>query len=138
MLASPPNGRRLDGTYPHAAEKQKGRMAKRTETKIAILIQVMDELGFDRETIAKLSKVPQRTVSDIVNWRGYWASTREFNELRESYRFYLRKCIQDEAVALGTMVLRRFEELSKDADFMTALSIANAVMTLASKFDDGR
>jgi hypothetical protein len=69
-------------------------MAKRTETKIAILIQVMDELGFDREIIAKVSKVPQRTVSDIVNWKGYWAATREFNELRESYRFYLRKCIQ--------------------------------------------
>jgi hypothetical protein len=113
-------------------------MAKRTETKTAILIQVMDELGFDREIIARVSKVPQRTVSDIVNSKGYWASTGDFNELRESYRIYLRKCIQDEAVALGTMVLRRFEELSKDADFLTALSIANAVMTLASKLDDGR
>ena len=38
-------------------------MAKRTETKIAILIQVMDEPGFDREIIAKISNVPQRTVS---------------------------------------------------------------------------
>jgi hypothetical protein len=113
-------------------------MAKRTEIKTAILIQVMDELGFDREIIAKVSRVPQRTVSDIVNWKGYWAATREYNELRESYRFCLRKSIQDDAAALGAAVLRRFEELSKDADFMTALSIANAVMTLASKFDDGR
>jgi hypothetical protein len=44
----------------------------------------------------------------------------------------------DDATTLGTAVLRRFEELSKDADFMTTLSIANAVMTLAAKFDDGR
>ena len=41
-------------------------MARRTDTKTAILIQVMDELGFDQETIAKVSKVPQRTVSDVV------------------------------------------------------------------------
>jgi hypothetical protein len=113
-------------------------MAKRTETKTAILIQVMDELGFDREIIAKVSKVPQRTVSDIVNWKGYWGATPNVNELREVYRFYLRKCIQDDATALGTAVLRRFEELSKGADFVTALSIAYAVMTLASKFEDGR
>jgi hypothetical protein len=57
-------------------------MAKRTETKTAILIQVMDELGFDREIIAKVSKVPQRTVSDIVNWKGYWGATPKVNELR--------------------------------------------------------
>jgi hypothetical protein len=59
-------------------------MAKRTETKTAILIQVMDELGFDREIIAKVSKIPQRTVSDIVNWKGYWGATPNVNELRES------------------------------------------------------
>jgi len=45
-------------------------MAKPTETRIAILIQVMDELGFDREIIAKISKVPQRTVSYIANRGG--------------------------------------------------------------------
>ena len=111
---------------------------KRTDIKIAVLIQVMDELGFDRETIVKVSKVPQRTVSDIVNRKGYWGSTGEYNELRESYRFYLRKCILEEAAALGHAVLRRFEELSKDADFMTALSIANAVVNLASRIEDGR
>ena len=113
-------------------------MAKRTDTKVAVLVQVMDELGFDQETIAKVSGVPQRTVSDIANRKGYWAATGEVNELRETYRLYLRKCIRDDAVALGHAVLRRFEELSKNADFMTALSIANAVMNLAAKFDDGR
>ena len=45
-------------------------MAKRTDTKIAVLVQVMDELGFDREIIADVTKVPQRTIGDIVNWRG--------------------------------------------------------------------
>ena len=113
-------------------------MAKRTDTKIAVLVQVMDELGFDRETIAKMSKVPQRTVSDIINGKGCWTFTGEFNELRETHRLYLRKRIRDEAVALGHAVLRRFEELSKDADFLTTLNIASAVMNLASKFDDGR
>jgi len=54
-----------------------------------------------------------------------------------TYRFYLRKCLRDEAVALGHTVLKRFEELAKDADFMTSLSIANAVMTLASKVGNG-
>ena len=105
---------------------------------IAVLIQVMDELGFDREIIGKVSKVPRRTVSDIVNWRGYWAPTAEFNELRESYRLYLRRCILDEAAAIGHMVLRRFEEMAKNADFMTTLSIANTVMSLVAKMDDGR
>ena len=82
-------------------------MAKRTDTRIAILIQTMDELGFDQEIIAKVTGVPQRTVSDIANWRGYWATTGEFNELRESYRFYLRKRIHDESVALGSDRKRR-------------------------------
>ena len=113
-------------------------MAKRTDTKIAVLIQVMDELGFDREIIGKVSKVPQRTVSDIINGNGCWTLTREFNERRELYRVYLRKCILDEAAAIGHMVLRRFEEMAKNADFMTTLRIANTVMTLAAKFDDGR
>lgn len=113
-------------------------MAKRTDTKIAVLIQVMEELGFDQETIAKVSKVPQRTVSDIANRRGYWAATGEFNELRETYRLYLRKCIRDEATALGDMVLKRFEDLAKNADFMTTLGIANAVMKLAARIEDGR
>jgi hypothetical protein len=36
-------------------------MAKRTETKIAVLIQTMDELGFDQEIIAEVTRVPQRT-----------------------------------------------------------------------------
>jgi hypothetical protein len=97
----------------------------------------MDELGFDRETIARVSNVPQRTVSDIANWKGCWASTGEFNELWETYRFYLRRCIRNEAVALGHTVLKRFEELVKDADFMTTLNTATAVMTLASKIENG-
>lgn len=45
-------------------------MAKHTEAKIAVPIQVMNELGFDRETIQKVSRVPQRTVSDIINGPG--------------------------------------------------------------------
>ena len=41
-------------------------------------------------------------------------------------------------MGLGYAVLKRFEEIVKYADFMTAFSVANAVMKLASKFDDGR
>ena len=110
-------------------------MAKRTETKIAVLVQVMHELGFDQEIIARVSSVPQRTVSDIANCRGCSASTGAFNEVQESYRFYLRKCLRDEALALGEAVLKRFEALAKDADLMTALSIANAVMALSARND---
>ena len=94
-------------------------MAKRTDTKIAVLVQVMDELGFDQEIIAKVSGVPQRTISDIANWR-----TAELNEVRETYRLYLRKYIRDEAARLGFTVLKRFEEIVKDADFMTTMRIA--------------
>jgi len=68
-------------------------MAKRTEIKIAVLIQVMDELGFDRETIGKVFRVPQRTVSDIINGKGCWTFTGEFNKVRELYTLYLRRCI---------------------------------------------
>jgi hypothetical protein len=113
-------------------------MAKRTDTKIGVLVQVMDELGFDRETIAKVSNVPQRTVSDIANWKGCWASTREFNELRETYRLYLRNCIRDEAAVLAHMVLKRFEEMITGADYLTALRIANAATSLAARFEDRR
>ena len=113
-------------------------MAKRTDTKIAVLVQVMDELGFDRETIAKVSKMPQRTISDIVNRRGYWANAGEFNEVRETYTLYLRKCLKDDAAALGHAVLRRLEELTRDADFMTTLNIASAVATLAARIESGR
>ena len=112
-------------------------MAK-TNTKIAVLIQVMDELGFDREIIGKVTKIPQRTISDIVNWRGCWARPGELNELRESYRLYLRRCILDEAAAIGLMVLKRFEEMAKNADLMTTMRIANTIMSLVAKMDDGR
>ena len=98
----------------------------------------MDELGFDQETIAKVTGVPLRTVSDIANWRGCWARTGEPNELRECHRLYLRKSILDEAAAIGHMVLRRFEEMAKNADFMTTLSIANTVMSLVAKMEAGR
>jgi len=65
------------------AKKQKGPMAKRTDTKIAVLIQVMNELGFDRETIAKVSRVPQRTVSDIIYGKGCRISWSEaFTDFR--------------------------------------------------------
>jgi hypothetical protein len=111
-------------------------MAKRTDTKIAILVQVMDELGFDQETITQVTGVPRRTVSDIANRKGYWAATGEVNELRETYRLHLRKCIRDEAVALGLAAVRRFEEIVKDSNFLTAFNIASAVMNLASNFDD--
>ena len=111
-------------------------MAKRTDTKIAVLIQVMVELGFDREIIATISNVPQRTVSDIANWKGCWASTGEFNEVRETYRLYLRNCIRDEAAALAHMVLKRFEEMITGADYLTALRIANAATSLAARFED--
>jgi hypothetical protein len=47
-------------------------MAKRTKTNIAVLVQVMDELGFDQETIAKLTGVSLRTINDLANRRGYW------------------------------------------------------------------
>ena len=60
------------------------------------------------------------------------------NEVRETYRLYLRKYIRDEAARLGFTVLKRFEEIVKDADFMTTMRIASAVTSLASKFDDGR
>jgi hypothetical protein len=50
----------------------------------------------------------------------------------------LRKCIRDEAVTLGHTVLKRFEELAKDADFMTTLNIANAVMMLALRIENGK
>ena len=113
-------------------------MAKRTDTIIAVLVQVMAEMGFDQEIIAKVSGVPQRTVSDIVNCRGCWAPTAEVNELRETYRLYLKKCILDEAAAIGHMVLKRFEEMAENADFMTAFRIANAVMSLVAKMEDGR
>ena len=59
-------------------------MAKRTDTNVAVLIQVVADLGFDDETIGKVTGVPPRTINDIANRRGYWAYTGEFNELRES------------------------------------------------------
>jgi hypothetical protein len=113
-------------------------MAKRTDTKIAVLVQVMDELGFDREIIANVSGVPQRTVSDIVNWRGCWANTGEFNEVRETYRLYLRNCIRDEAAVLAHVVVKRFEETIAGADYLTALRIANAATSLAARVEDWR
>jgi len=64
--------------------KTKGLVAKRTDTKIAVLVQVMEELGFDRETIAKVCHVPLRTVADIVNLRGLLGLYGEFNETRET------------------------------------------------------
>jgi len=38
-------------------------MVKRTDTNIAVLVQVMDKLGFDQETIGKVTSVPLRTIT---------------------------------------------------------------------------
>jgi len=99
-MATPhPRWARMDPSQARRKNK-KGLMAKPSETRIAILIQVMDELGFDREIIAKISKVLQRTVSDIANRRGFWASsTGEFKQ----------KIIRGEAAALADVVLKRFK-----------------------------
>ena len=94
----------------------------------------MDELGFDRETVARVSNVPQRTVA--ISQIGRVVGLPRVS-LTNTYRFYLRKCIRDEAVTLGHTVLKRFEELAKDADFMTTLNIANAVMMLALRIENG-
>jgi hypothetical protein len=53
--------------------------------------------------------------------------------VRETYRLYLRKYIRDEAARLGFTVLKRFEEIVKDADFMTTMRIASAVTSLAAR-----
>jgi hypothetical protein len=90
----------------------------------------MDEIGFDQETIAKACGVPQRTVSDIVNRRGSWRTTGEYNELRETDRLFLRKHMRDDAEALGRAVLRRLDKLARNADLITALRIAYAVPDL--------
>ncbi len=111
-------------------------MAKRTDTKIAVLVQVMDELGFDQETIAKVTRVPLRTINDIANRRGYWAGTSEFNELRDSYRLYLRQYIRDDATVLAGTVLERLQEIAKDADVVTAARIARGMAELGVKIDD--
>ena len=88
----------VDGTQVHAVKIKKRSVAKRADTNVAILIQVMADLGFDHETIGKVTGVPLRTINDIANRRGYWAYTAEFNELRESYRLHLRKFILDDAI----------------------------------------
>ena len=113
-------------------------MAKRTDTKTAVLVQVMADLGFDQETIAKVTGVPLRTINDIANRRGYWAYTAEFNELRESYRLLLRKFILNDAMELSIMVQKRFEELIVGADTMTAATIYNVLMRVTSRIDDWR
>ena len=113
-------------------------MAKRTDTNVAVLVQVMADLGFDDETIGKVTGVPLRTINDIANRRGYWAYTAEFNELRESYRLHLRKFILDDAMALSLMVQKRFEELIVGADTMTAVTIYNVIMRVTSRMEDGR
>ena len=43
-------------------------MAKRTDTNI----ELMDEPGFDQETIANVTAVPLRTINDITDRRGCW------------------------------------------------------------------
>ena len=123
------------GEVAKRGKKQKRPMAKkRTDTKIAVLVQVMADMGFEQETIATVTNVPQRTVSDIANRRGYWACAGDLNELRESYRLYLREYIRGDAAALGFMVIKRLEEIAKDADFITAARVASVMAHLVSKF----
>ena len=64
------------------------------------------------------------------------AIAAEFNELRESYRVYLRKFTLDGAMALSLMVMTRFEELIVGADTITAATIYNAVMRVTSRMED--
>jgi hypothetical protein len=50
----------------------------------------------------------------------------------------LRKHIRDDAEALGLAVLKRLDELAQNADVITALRIAYAVVDLATRFEDWR
>jgi hypothetical protein len=68
-------------------KNKKRTMPKRTETKIAVPVQSTSELDFDRETISKATKVPHRTVSDIINGKGCWTFTVDFNELQDRTGF---------------------------------------------------
>jgi hypothetical protein len=86
---------------------------KRTEVKIAALVQVMAEMGFDQDLIAKVTGVPLRTINDIANRRGHWSSISEYNELRETYRLCLRAHILQESTALAAMVLERLQVIAK-------------------------
>ena len=113
-------------------------MAKRTDLKIAVLVQVMADIGFDQDIIGRVTGVPLRTISDLANRRGYWSCTGNCNELRESYRLYLRKFILDGSTALAGVVLERLQVIAQHADLVTAINIASAVATLATKFDDRR
>ena len=44
-------------------------MAKRNDITIAFLVQGMDELGFNQETIPRVTGVPLRTISVVKNRR---------------------------------------------------------------------
>src|SRR5439155_10496386 len=72
----------------------------------------------------------------IVNWRGCWSSTGEFNEVWDTYRIYLRNFIRDDAATLAQMVMKRFEQMITGADYLTTLRIANAATTLAARYED--
>ena len=112
-------------------------MAKRTDTKVAVLVQVMADLGFDQETIATVTGLPLRpsTTSPIGAAIGL---IQPRSTSCGSRRLYLRKFILDDAVALSLTVMKRFEELINGADTMTAATIYSAIMRVTSRMEDGR
>ena len=107
-------------------------MTKRTDTNVAVLVQVMADVGFDHETIGKVTGVPLRTINDIANRRDLWAYTAEFNELRESYRFLLEKVHPRQrhgAQRYGYEAIRRVDCRGR----MTAATIYSAIMRVTSR-----
>ena len=73
-MGLPPYTAPLQESHLSTEKKQKRGMAKRTDTKIAVLEQVMGELSFDQETVATVTGVPLRLCR--ISWFGVLTECR--------------------------------------------------------------
>ena len=95
---------------------------KRTDPAVAVLVMVMAEMGFEPGMIAEVTRVPRKTVSDIIFGGGSWGAMPE-RELMKRTRIRVLEAIDSVAFGLGMKVLARINEKTKTHPFQSCYQL---------------
>jgi len=94
---------------------------KRTDSTLATLVKVMEEVDFAPGLIAHTSGLPNETVKDILQGRKPWGEMPR-TELYELTRLRLIEAIDSVACDLGMKAVAKLQEKVNTASYMELIS----------------
>ena len=98
------------------------------------MIRVLDEFGFDRSFITRITGVPKRTANEIVNRRGPWRAFIDPNkELYTLTYFRVRSAILEHANELAIHALKEIERKIDGADCLQAVYVGKDLIEIGQR-----